>query len=167
MRGVVSLAAALALPRALPERDLLVFLTFTVILATLVGQGLTLPLLIRGLGVSTDGHERQEEAHVRQLAAEAAVERIAELEQQWPGHQPLIDTLRAQYLHRASHLEEQRDGPRDEAEQELLEHRIIRRAVIDAEREAVLRMRERGATSDAVVRRIQRDLDLEELRLEA
>ena len=57
--------------------------------------------------------------------------------------------------------------PLDEAEQELLEHREIRAAVIDAEREALLEMRERGAVSDEVFRRVERDLDLEELRMEA
>jgi len=167
MRGAVSLAAALALPRELAERDLLVFLTFCVILATLVGQGLTLPVLIRLLGIAPDRDDGHEEARVRQVAAEAAVYRIGELEREWPGHQELIDALRAQYLHRASHLEIDGDGPRDEAERELLEHRIIRREVIDAEREAVLRLLERGAVADDVVRRVQRDLDLEELRLEA
>jgi len=167
MRGAVSLAAALALPHELAERDLLVFLTFCVILATLVGQGLTLPLLIRVLGIVPDRDDRHEEARLRQVAAEAAVDRIAELEREWPGHQELIDALRAQYLHRSRHLEVDGDEPRDEAELELLEHRIIRRAVIDAEREAVLRLLERGAVADDVVRRVQRDLDLEELRLEA
>jgi Na+/H+ antiporter len=82
MRGVVSLAAALALPLTVesgapfPERDLIIFLTFAVILATLVGQGLTLPLLIRGLRIAADGGDDHEEAHARMSAAEAAVHRI-------------------------------------------------------------------------------------------
>lgn len=166
MRGAVSLAAALALPAAFPERHLIVFLTFAVILVTLVGQGLTLPLLIRRLGVAADANGGHEELHARTLAAEAAVYRIGELEREWPGHRELTDQLRAQYEHRARHLEP-RDGPRDEQERELLEHRIIRREVIDAEREALLRLRDRGGVSDEVTRRIERDLDLEELRLEA
>jgi Na+/H+ antiporter len=173
MRGVVSLAAALALPTTLPngqpfpERDLLIFLTFAVILATLVGQGLTLPLVIRRLGIAADGGGGHEELHARQAAAEAAVSRIEELAAQWPGHLELIDALRAQYGHRASHDQHHDEAATDEAEQELLEHRLIRGSVIEAEREALLRLRETGALSDDVFRRVERDLDLEELRMEA
>ena len=173
MRGVVSLAAALALPTTLPngqpfpERDLLIFLTFAVILATLVGQGLTLPLVIRALGIAADGGGGHEELHARQAAAEAAVGRIEELAAQWPGHLELIDALRAQYGHRASHDQHHDEEATDEAEQELLEHRLIRGSVIEAEREALLRLRETGALSDDVFRRVERDLDLEELRMEA
>jgi monovalent cation/hydrogen antiporter len=171
MRGVVSLAAALALPRTLsdgspfPERDLLIFLAFSVILVTLVGQGLTLPLVVRGLGITADGGDEEEEAEARSIAADAAVARLEDLAKEWPDHLPLIDTLRAQYTHRASHNE--RDMPQSEAEQELIEHRQIRRAVIEAEREAVLRLREDGAISDDAFRRVERDLDLEEVRMEA
>ena len=168
MRGVVSLATALALPLETPERDLLLFLTFCVILVTLVGQGLSLPWLVRALGVSSDQGPSAQERHVRRVAAEAATTRLDELEQEWPTHRPLIDTLRSQYAHRTSHLEElaQQNSP-DAAEQELLEHRQIRRAVLDAEREAVLKQRRRGALDDEVWRRIERDLDLEALRLDA
>ena len=87
----------------------------------------------------------------------------------------MIDTLRSQYGHRATHLDDTplggdgSNGPvRDTAaDQELLEHRLIRRAVIDAEREAVLRLRNGGDLNDEVWRRIERDLDLQELRMEA
>jgi monovalent cation/hydrogen antiporter len=109
------------------------------------------------------------------VAAEAAAARIDELAAEWPGHLPLIDTLRSQYEHRASHLgehgpeEARRDGTASDeaATQELLEHRAIRHAVIEAERAAVLDLRDRGEISDEVWRRIERDLDLEELRMEA
>jgi CPA1 family monovalent cation:H+ antiporter len=146
-----------------------------VILVTLVGQGLSLPLLTRLLGIGGDALEGREEVRARTIAAEAAVARIDELAREWPGHLPLIDALRSQYAHRATHLGESRlsddasNGQvRDaEAEQELLEHRFIRRAVIDAERGAVLRLRDRGAIDDEVWRRVERDLDLEELRMEA
>jgi CPA1 family monovalent cation:H+ antiporter len=176
MRGVVSLATALALPLSIVDRDLLIFVTFCVILATLVGQGLTLPLIVRALGVSGDASAEREEQHARTVAAEAAVARIEQLAEQWPGHLPLIDALRAQYGHRASHLGEHgsSDGSdpdelvRDEeALQELLEHRQIRRAVIDAERGAILELRGRGSINDEAWRRVERDLDLEELRMEA
>jgi CPA1 family monovalent cation:H+ antiporter len=174
LRGVVSLATALALPLTTPGRDVLLFITFGVILVTLVGQGVTLPLLIRLLGIAGDATDNRDEVRARTTAAEAAVARIDELANEWPGHLPLIDTLRSQYVHRASHLgapHPSEDGSvvklDPDAEQELLEHRLIRRAVIDAERGAVLRLRERGELNDEVWRRIERDLDLEELRMEA
>jgi CPA1 family monovalent cation:H+ antiporter len=152
----------------------LLFITFGVILITLVGQGLTLRLLTRLLRIGGDGAADREETHARSLAAEAAVARIDELAREWPDHRPLIETLRSQYEHRATHLAEASPGgdglggPLDPAaEQELLEHRLIRRAVIDAERETLLSLRDRGAITDEVWRRLQRDLDLEELRMEA
>lgn len=176
LRGVVSLAIALALPLSTPDRGALLFITFGVILVTLVGQGLTLPFLTRVLRMGGDDTEDRLELHARSVAAQAAVTRIEELAKEWPNHLPLIDTLRLQYEHRASHLDEERlsDGTqgrgtdgRPGAEQELLEHRLIRRALIDAERGAVLQLRQRGEIDDDVWRRIERDLDLEELRMEA
>lgn len=173
MRGVVSLAAALALPLTtadgspFPERDLMIFLTFCVILATLVGQGLTLPLLIWLLCVHDDGSADEEEAEARRVAAEAAVRRIEGLGTEWPDHRELIDNLRAQYDHRSRHVVSPSDGPNGAAEQELLEHRLIRREVIEAERGAVVDLRDRGVINDEVLRRVERELDLEELRMEA
>jgi CPA1 family monovalent cation:H+ antiporter len=167
MRGVVSLATALALPLDTPDRDLLVFLTFCVILATLVGQGLSLPWLVRALGLSPDAQASTQERRAWRAAAEAAIDRIDQLSAEWPTHQPLLESLRTQYVHRASHLDAPPDGAPDAAEQELLEHRQIRQAVLEAEREAVLDLRRRGALDDQAWRRIERDLDLEALRLEA
>jgi hypothetical protein len=175
MRGVVSLATALALPLETPNRDLLLFLTFCVILVTLVGQGLTLPWLVRLLGMSDDGSADEQELHARSVALQAARLRITGLADEWPTHQPLIEALEAQYGHRATHLDEihshELDGtgqPLSEvAAQEIVEHGQIRRAVIDAERQAVLELRGRGEIGDEAWRRIERDLDLEELRLEA
>jgi monovalent cation/hydrogen antiporter len=167
LRGVVSLAAALALPPAFPERSLIIFLTLVVILVTLVGQGLTLPVLTRRLGVIQDGGaEAHETAEARMTLAHAAVERIDGLADDWPGHQELIDALRGVYTARTSHYEPQ-ESLRGAAEEEQFEHRQIRSAVIDAEREALLELRERGAVSDEVFRSLERDLDLEELRMEA
>ena len=158
MRGVVSLAAALALPLYLadgdpvPVRDLIIFLAFAVILATLVCQGLTLPFFIRRLGVAADQGDVHEEAHARMTTAEAAVQRIEELAREWPDHLELIDALRAQYNHQASHIDPHHEEALDESEQELLEHRRIRGAVVEAEREALLQMFERGAVTDDVFR---------------
>jgi monovalent cation/hydrogen antiporter len=174
MRGVVSLAAALALPlylsdgvRPFPFRDLIIFLAFAVILATLVGQGLTLPFVIRRLGISVDAGDVHEESHARMMTAEAAVQRIEELAREWPGHLELIDALRADYNHRASHIDPHHEEALNASEQELLDHRLIRSAVVEAEREALLQMRERGVVTDEVFRRVERDLDLDELRMEA
>ena len=182
MRGVVSLATALALPLSLEGRNPALFVTFGVILVTLVGQGMTLPVVIRRLHVGVEGvpEGREDELRARTVAAEAALTRIDELAEEWPGHLPLINALRAQYEHRTTHLSElvpPADGTADSgsnpgsaaaaAEQELIEHQKIRRAVIDAQRAAVLEMRTLGTIDDQAWRKVQFDLDLEELRMEA
>jgi CPA1 family monovalent cation:H+ antiporter len=166
LRGVVTLAAALALPLNFPERSFILFVAFAVILVTLVGQGLTLPLLIKTLGLAPDAATAHDEAHARGLTTEAALARLDELRARWPGHIELIDQLRDRYAHRARHDEKHHEDG-DAAEQELLEHGLIRRDVIDAERQAALQLYERGVITDDVLRRIERDLDLEELRMEA
>ncbi len=167
LRGVVSLAAALALPLEFPQRDLVLFVTFVVILATLVGQGLTLPWVIRALGVVPDDPTTHDEAHARVLTAEAALARISDLEARWPGHKPLLDVLRARYEHRTSHIEAHHSQEPGAAEQEELEHARIRRELIETERRAAYDLHERGVIGDEILRRLERDLDLEELRMEA
>lgn len=167
LRGVVSLAAALSLPLAFPGRDLILFITFVVILGTLVGQGLTLPWVVRLLGVGSDDSTAHDEAHARAITAEAALARIGELEAELPGHRPLIGVLRAQYQHRTSHIEAHHSDEPAAAEEELLEHAKIRRELIEAERRAAFDLHERGVIGDEVLRRIERDLDLEELRMES
>jgi monovalent cation/hydrogen antiporter len=106
LRGVVSLAIALALPLSTPDRGALLFITFGVILVTLVGQGLSLPLLTRVLGIGGGDLEDRQELSARVVAAQAAIPRIDGLAERWSGHLPLIDTLRLQYEHRATHMEE-------------------------------------------------------------
>ncbi|MDQ2952165.1 MAG: Na+/H+ antiporter [Chloroflexota bacterium] len=167
LRGVVSLAAALALPIGFPGRDLILFFTFIVILATLVGQGLTLPLVVRALGLAPDQDVSHAEAHARALTAEAALDRIEELAAERPGHKELIDALRTQYEYRTRHAEaHHRDEP-GAAETEELEHSQIRRELIEAERRAAADLHDRGVIGDEIQRRIDRDLDLEELRMDA
>ncbi len=172
MRGVVSLAAALALPLTVadgspfPGRDLVIFLTFAVILATLVGQGLTLPWLIRRLGVGDDGKVAHEELHAREAAVHAALERLAELETEWPGHLELIVNLRERHEHATAHLEHDHEAGEVPHDLEKVEHAIIQRAVIDAQRLAVIDLRDRGVIGDAALRQVERGLDLEELRAE-
>jgi CPA1 family monovalent cation:H+ antiporter len=173
MRGVVSLAAALAMPLVLPggaplpARDAVIVITFTVIFVTLVGQGMSLPLVIRAVGLGGDGDAGVEEQQARRELVDEALRRIDALYPEWPTHRPLLDELRATYRHRAEHVEQLAQAPGSETEQELVEHRQIRRAVIDAQREVVLRLRDRGVIDDDVLRTIERELDLEEVRMEA
>jgi NhaP-type Na+/H+ or K+/H+ antiporter len=174
MRGGLSLAVALALPMALPSggpfpaRIALLVVTLTVIVVTLVGQGLTLPWLIRRLRLGTDAGLREEEARARQQLLDAATRRIDQLYPVWPGHRPLLDQLRGTYAHRSEHIDRQRDPAAPDGEdQELIEHREIRRTVIDAEREALLRLRAEGAIDDDILRSLERELDLDERRMDA
>ena len=164
MRGVVSLAAALALAPDFPERPLILYLTFCVIVATLVGQGLTLPWVIRKLrmtatGDGTDG----EETHARLVAVDAGLARVKDLRDEYPDHLPLLDQIRDELEHEVSHVAP-RDIPIDEAQREALEHRAIRAAVRDAEREAVIQLRDDGVINDETLRRIELELDLEAVR---
>jgi Na+/H+ antiporter len=165
MRGVVSLAAALALAPEFPERALILYLTFCVILATLVGQGLTLPWLIRALGVTAvgDGLEA-EEAHARLTAVEAALRRLEGLRGEYPGHLPLIDQIRESLEHEVTHVSPGEDVAIDEAAQEQLDHRAIRFAVLLAQREAVIQLRDDRVINDETLRRIEVELDLEAVR---
>jgi monovalent cation/hydrogen antiporter len=174
MRGAVSLAAALALPLTvgggpLPERDLVLFLTFAVILVTLLGQGLTLPWLIRTVGIGDDGSAVHEEVHARQAANAAALTRLDGLVSEWPTHLELIDQLRLRYEHADEHLthDHEVETAAVAPDQEATEHRAIRQAVIDAQRLAILDLRDRGIVHDEAMRRVERDLDLEELQAEA
>jgi CPA1 family monovalent cation:H+ antiporter len=174
MRGVVSLAAALALPTILPSgspfpaREAIVIVTLTVIVLTLVGQGLTLPWLVRRVRVGADVGVREEEARARQQLLEAASRRIDELYPVWPGHHPLLDQMRATYAHRSEHVERQRAPSLDgEEDRELIEHREIRRTVLDAERDALMRLRADGDVHEEVLRHLERELDLEERRGDA
>lgn len=165
MRGVVSLAAALGLAPDFPQRSLILFLTFCVILATLVGQGLTLPLLIRRLGVvSRTEAAEAEETHARLAAVEAALGRLESLKEDYPAHLPLIDQLRSDLEHEASHVSPSPGMAIDEAQQEMLDHRAIRNALLITQREAVIRLRDEGVINDQTLRSIERDLDLEALR---
>ena len=174
MRGVVSLAAALALPLTLPggapfpAREALVIVTVTVIVFTLLGQGLSLPWLIRRLRLETDPELREEEGRARQQLVESATRRIDELYAVWPGHRPLLDRLRETYAHRSEHVERQRDASGSgEEDREIIEHREIQRTVIDSEREALLRLRAEGAIDDDVLRALERELDLDERRIDS
>lgn len=168
MRGAVSLAAALALPFGFPSRDLIVFLTFAVILATLVVQGLTLPALIRRLGVRGDDAEQQEEELRARLAAtDAALERLEQLRAAEPTRDDAIERLQGVYQSRRRRLEA-RAGMLDDdgTEDGALSHQHLVRQLLEAQRHAIVRLRNQGAISNDVMRRIEREFDLEGTRLE-
>jgi CPA1 family monovalent cation:H+ antiporter len=174
MRGAVSLAAALALPLTtdagapFPGRDLILFLTFMVILVTLVGQGLTLPFVIRVLGLEDDGLEDREDAKARIRAAEAAIARLAELEAEEWVREDTAERLRGLYRFRndrfRARLDEADDGGIELRSQN---YQRLRRELLDAERQALLELRRSGAISNEVWIRVGRDLDLEDQRLDA
>ena len=110
LRGVVSLAAALALPVDFPERNLILLLTFAVILATLVGQGLTLPLLLRRFRLSDDGREEREDTLARSTATAAGLEALERLRPKWKDHLPLLDRLESGLRDRDQHLPTEDEG---------------------------------------------------------
>src|SRR5258706_5710403 len=172
MRGAVSLAAALALPEvtaegaAFPERALVVYLTFSVILATLVVQGLSLPLLIRGLGLHDDGASERQETQARLTAAQAALARLDELASQDEVSQELAQHLRKHYETRVRSLTKRFKQTEDEpSEDHAMTYQQLQREVLQAERSAVIGLRNQGEINDEVLRRIERELDLEEQHL--
>ena len=174
MRGAVSLAAALALPlttdagTAFPNRELVVFLTFTVILATVVVQGLTLPKLIDLLDLEDDSRvEEKEDTKARIHAAEAALARLEELvDEEWV-REDTAERLRRLYDYRRNRFRARSDGGDDGAiEQRATDYQRLLRELIEAERVAVRALRRERLISDDVGRQVERDLDLEEARLE-
>ena len=173
MRGAVSLAAALAIPQtidgggAFPQRDLIIFLTYAVILVTLILQGLTLPGLIKVLGVEDDGNLEQRESKARILAARAALDRIEELRGQDWVRDDTADRMRGIYDFRirrfSARFDDEDDGAIDRRSQD---YQRLRRKVLEAERAEIIRLRNAGKIDDEIMRRIERDLDLEDTRLE-
>jgi CPA1 family monovalent cation:H+ antiporter len=168
IRGGVSLAAALALPSNFPDRDLIVFLTFCVIVATLVGQGMTLPTLIRLVRLPRDdGGAAREEAKARIKAAEAALARLEELVADGTVHPGSAERLRGAYGFRLNRFRERLDGAANgEVEQRSARYQRVRRELLEAERQAVLQLRNEGIITEEVMQRVQRDIDLEDLRLD-
>jgi monovalent cation/hydrogen antiporter len=172
MRGAVSLAAALAVPletdsgAPFPERDLIIFLAFAVILVTLVGQGLTLAPLIRWLGVEDDGSEEREEVDARMRVAQAALVRLDELvEEEWV-RDDTVERVRGMYEYRRRRFTARVDGDGDESYEERTDqYRRLMYELYDAQREELIELRNSQEISDEVRRRIERDLDLEESRL--
>jgi Na+/H+ antiporter len=174
MRGAVSLAAALALPFSLDSgaplgsRDLIIYLTVAVILVTLVGQGLTLPWVVRRLGLGTHDAWSPDEAVARLAAAQAALDRLEEIEATEPGvPDNVIDRLRELYQARFARSVSALSGGGDGTpiEDPLVGYRRLREDLIGRERTALLEMRDEGRVKQELFRRIQADLDLDEARL--
>ncbi len=167
MRGAVSLAAALALPAQTPQRDLLIFVTFAVILATLVVQGLTLPTVIRRLRVHGDDAEEREELRARLAATEAALARLEELVQEDWTREDSIERMTGLYTYRRRRLKARAGKIEDEGyEDRSYTYQRTVREVLEAQRAAVVALRNDGTISNDVMHRIERELDLEDQRLE-
>jgi len=176
MRGGVSLAAALALPLTLvgggpfPKRDLVIFLTFCVILATLVGQGLSLGPVIRLLQLQEDGSREREHAQAHLTAVHAALARLDALAmEQWVPEEYLTH-LRSVYEQKIEDYTRRlnESGTTDDQDGDRLAAQLrLRQEVLTAERAAVIRLRDRGRIDDEVLRQVERELDLEEQRLQA
>jgi CPA1 family monovalent cation:H+ antiporter len=167
IRGAVSLVAALALPGDFPERDLIVFLTFGVIVATLVLQGLTLPGLIRVLRVSDDGGAEREEAKARIKTAEAALVRLEQLLDEGVVHPKTAERLRgALGFRRDRFLARFDDGDDGAIEERSAAYQRVMRELLAAEHAALVALRNNGVIDDSVLQRVQRDLDLEAARLD-
>jgi monovalent cation/hydrogen antiporter len=174
MRGAVSLAAALALPletdagAPFPQRDLIIFLTFAVIFATLVVQGLTLPALIHRLGISSDGTEEQEELRARLEATRAALEQIDALEQEEWTRDDTIERMRRMYEYRQRRFKAQAGKIDDDVgyEDRALAYQQMVQSVLAAQRARLVHLRNEGVISNEVMNRVVREFDLEESRLE-
>jgi CPA1 family monovalent cation:H+ antiporter len=178
-RGVVPLAAALAIPlttddgAAFPQRNLLLVLAISCIAITLVVQGLTLEPLVRRLGVGQDGAMlERERALARHAVATAALDRFDELVGAGTGPAAVLDRLRRD-LEQRSHrtrtglerAERRAAGGKDGAEPSGQAYRRLRLDLLAAERAELSRLREDGRIEESVRREIQRGLDLEEARL--
>jgi len=173
MRGAVTIAAALLVPlhtdagAPLPGRDLILFFAFVVVLGTIVVQGLSMPLVIRALRLEADdGDAEAEEALARIRAAEAALERLEELEAEDWVLDDTAERIRGLYRFRIDRFAARSypDGDR-KIEKRSLKYQKLRRELLDAEREAVIQLRNTGEISDEVMRLVEHDLDLEMSRL--
>jgi CPA1 family monovalent cation:H+ antiporter len=172
MRGIVSVALALALPETLPDgtpfpmRDALLVIVFSVIAVTLLGQGLSLPFVIRLLGFEEDATQLRQEQQAKLQATERALDRLAELDRSSHATKPLLVRLRASYESRRDRLrrllQDEREGRRQDTEQRVYLH--LRQALIDAERATFVELRDGGAIPEQVLERLQRDLDVESIR---
>jgi monovalent cation/hydrogen antiporter len=173
MRGAVSLAAALALPLTIdaggpfPNRELIIFLTFGVIFASLVVQGLSFPALLKVLGLEDEGRAEKEENKARIYATEAALARLEELADEDWVRDDTLERIRGMFNFRRERFRSRFDPESDgEIESRSLDYQRLLRELLVAERTAVFDLRRERRIDDLVMRRVIRDLDLEEARLD-
>jgi Na+/H+ antiporter len=171
LRGAVSLAAALALPEDFPQRDIVLFITFGVIFATLVIQGLTLPPLIKALHIEDDDADEREELLARRASVDAALARIDELAGAEWTRDETAERMRMLYEYRQRRFAIRAGEVEDADGTEAVETRAYRyqkmvRSVLAAQRTTLVNLRNRGDISNEVMHRLERELDLEEERLE-
>src|SRR3954467_5210462 len=170
MRGAVSLAAALAVPLSVSARPQIIFLTFALILVTLVGQGLSLPLIVRALGLEEPRRWSDEEAVARMEAAQSALDRLEEMEEEERASESQLKRLRDLYRARFRMCQAVLGGEDPDAaarEQRIGNYGELRRELIGVEREELLNLRGAGRLRNQTMRQIERDLDLEEARIRA
>jgi monovalent cation/hydrogen antiporter len=172
MRGVVALAAAIALPETLsdatplPQRNLIIFLTFSVILVTLVLQGLTLPPLIRALGLAGKAGNDGEEDEARRIITSTALSHLENARgQDLENFAAVYDDLARRYTRRLASLSKQNSDDSDMSNQELDRYRKILAELLRLERKTAVRLRNEGRINDEVLRKIEHELDLSETRL--
>jgi monovalent cation/hydrogen antiporter len=177
-RGVITLATIFAVPvatvsgRPFPDRDLLILCAYLVVLVTLVGQGLTFGPLVRHLGIRSDPAEDAQVRHEARLAAlKAAMEVVSDMQADHTLAPAIAELLRATLQRRAdrlrdrlSLLEEAEEGevPVPPEQEALIQ---AQHAVIDAQREEIVRWRNSGRMSDSCWRQLQQELDLQESAL--
>jgi Na+/H+ antiporter len=176
MRGAVSLAAALAVPLTVdsgapfPERDLVLFLTFSVIIATLVLQGLAFPLVIRALDLEEDTSDADEELDARIAIAYAALDRIERLGGEEWVPEDTLERVRNLYDYRrrrfASRLDDHAPEGELDYERRAVSYRRVMAEVIGAQRAVLRELRDSGEITDEVRRTVEHELDLEQARLE-
>ena len=172
MRGAISLAAALSLPFALesgarfPNRNLIIFITFFVILATLVVQGLSLPFIIRRLKLEDEGATAREEASARLEIYQAALNRIEEIENAGDAPAELLERLKKHYRRLADGLTAIVNQDKNLKLDVFKDDRQLRLDILKTERETLLKLQKHGMLHNDAARRIENDLDLEEQRLQ-
>jgi Na+/H+ antiporter len=171
MRGVIALAAAISVPEIVGEgrsetRNLIVFLAFCVILVTLVLQGLTLPVLIRTLGLAGSGGMDPEEKEARRIVLRAAVHHLEEARKRdSDGAEHLYDDLIHRYRHKLAAVGVGDDGDLESIDTEsITRSRSILEDALQVERRTLISLRDKGRIGDDVLRTMERELDLAETR---
>ena len=172
-RGGVSLAAALAIPtvrasgQPFPERDLLIFLTFSVILVTLVGAALTLPAVIARLKVEDDDVSRAEERKALGAMAAAALARLDELEGRGRLEPRIAEVLRGRYERRMAQFGRNRGTLEADREDKMAQQLArVEQEILDAQRAALIDLRNRGEIDNVVLRHLQLLLDMQQAQLD-